>query len=138
MAKKKKEPNTIFFNRWLYDFENLSLDEVGRITIALLRFSEFGEITEFDDRALDVLFKQYSRAVADNRESYKATCEKNAENARKAIEKKVKEKADERAKEIVACATGRTSTPPKQSFDFDYDGGDFTGEFDDLLEHITM
>ncbi len=61
----------------------LSDEEKGKLLTAVMEYDINCEETEFEDRALLVLFKQIKKSIDTNREHYETTCKKRAENAKR-------------------------------------------------------
>ena len=67
--------------------EDLSREERGDLFEALFLYAESGEIPSFDDRALMLAFKLFKSRLDHDKEKYKETCQKNAENQKRRWEK---------------------------------------------------
>ena len=70
---KYRQPNKKSFQLF-YDniepvIENFSDEEIGKIIRAVATYEMYGEITEFEDRALDRNMEKYLKRCAQNREN---------------------------------------------------------------------
>lgn len=61
----------------------LSDEEKGKLLTAIMEYDINGEETEFEDRALLVLFKQIKRSIDVSHKNYESTCKRRSENAKK-------------------------------------------------------
>ena len=74
----------IFYYDWLDMFEDLDMDEIGRLTVAMLKYDSEGIEPDFsDDKALKVAWRQLRASADANRQRYEETCERNRENGKK-------------------------------------------------------
>lgn len=69
-------------NEWAKMFAGLPDEQAGRLIKAAFA-CHLGEDVEIDDPILAAVFDMIEEVIAQNRESYEKTCERNAENGRK-------------------------------------------------------
>ena len=79
---KKKNSFFIYLDR-RKEIEMLTDEQAGTLFKALMRYADLGEVPEFNNLALDLLFSVLKSAEDENAERYKVRCEKNAESIRK-------------------------------------------------------
>lgn len=60
----------IFYYDWADDFEDMSDEEVGRITRAIMAYERTGEDADFPDRSMRQLFRRMKKAVDENKKKY--------------------------------------------------------------------
>lgn len=73
----------LFYFEWLESFEDLTGEEAGQLTLAVVRYAQNGFITEFSDRTLRMVFKMICKQIDRDNEAYAKKCEVNRENAKK-------------------------------------------------------
>ena len=84
MEQNKKR--MLFYYDWLDSFESLTDAEIGRLTVAIVKYAQSGLLTDFSDcadRALEIIFKFLCKQIDRDNESYRDRCEINRENAKK-------------------------------------------------------
>lgn len=75
--------STLFYHSWLDLFSELTLEEVGLLTVSILKYDTEGEIPELEDRTMRILFKELKSTIDRNKQAYEDRCEANRENANK-------------------------------------------------------
>ena len=81
---KYRQPNKKSFQLF-YDniepvIENFSVEEIGKIFRAVATYEIYGEITEFEDRALQISYNQIKGSLDRNMEKFQEMCERNRGN----------------------------------------------------------
>ena len=81
---KYRQPNKKSFQLF-YDniepvIENFSDEEIGKIIRAVATYEMYGEITEFEDRALQISYNQIKGSLDRNMEKFQEMCERNRGN----------------------------------------------------------
>lgn len=94
MAEKQ---STIFYHEWLELFEDLSREEIGDITIAILEYEKNGEIPTFSDRTMKAIWKTIRSTLDRNKQKYNEICEKRSAAGKKGGRPR-KEEAEEKSK----------------------------------------
>lgn len=85
MAKKSKSENAPLLIRleMFPLFDELTNEEAGEVIKAIFEYRLYAVIPEFQDRALRTAFFTIKPLIDDDRDKYRETCERNAENGRK-------------------------------------------------------
>ena len=81
---KYRQPNKKSFQLF-YDniepvIENFSDEEIGKIIRAVATYEMYGEITEFEDRALQISYNQIKGSLDRNMGKFLERCEQNRKN----------------------------------------------------------
>ena len=81
---KYRQPNKKSFHLF-YDniepvIENFTDEEIGKLFRAVSIYEMYGEITEFEDRALQISYNQIIGSLDRNMGKYQETCERNKRN----------------------------------------------------------
>lgn len=77
MAAEQKI-STLFYHNWIKQLEKMPIEEVGKITLALLKFDAYGELpTGIDNFTTELLLDGYIDTVKIDRVKYTNKCEKN-------------------------------------------------------------
>lgn len=74
----------LFYYDWDDDFDEMTDEEVGKITRAIMKYEKTGQDTVFKDRAMKQLFRRMKKSVDENKERYQKRVEsaRNSANAR--------------------------------------------------------
>ena len=78
MAKK---PGVIVYLDLLPQLEEYSSEEAGELLFAILRYAEYGEIPEFEDRGLRVIWREVRAKIDRDNEKYKTRVQDGAYGA---------------------------------------------------------
>ena len=65
-----KRPGIMFYFDILSQFEELSVDEIGEIFLAMLKYGDTGELPEFQDRALRIVWADMQKYVDRDKIAY--------------------------------------------------------------------
>ena len=85
MADKK---SFLFYLDWHQQLEKLPAEQVGKLVLALCDFAENGNITEFNDGAMDMCFSFMTAQLQRDNEKYIETCRKRSEAGKKGARQK--------------------------------------------------
>lgn len=80
MTEKK---SMIFNHEWIELFEDFTEEEVGQLTLAIMKYDKTGENTTFSDRAMKSVFRTMKQYVDINKDKYEKKCKKMSENGKK-------------------------------------------------------
>ena len=73
----------IFYYDWLEDFEDMTPEEVGLLTVAIMQYETQGVEAVFEDRAMRAVFRKMKHSVDENKERYADRVEANRANGKK-------------------------------------------------------
>lgn len=104
----------LFYFEWLESFEDLTDEEAGQLTLAVVRYAQNGFITEFSDRTLRMVFKMICKQIDRDNEAYAKKCEVNRENAKKGGAPKGNTNAAKTETTETTETTERLKKQPKQ------------------------
>lgn len=76
----KKKSFKLFYDTVESLLDNFNDEEVGALFRAISSYEMYGEIPDFSDRAMLMVFNQFKSALDRNMESYNKQCETNREN----------------------------------------------------------
>lgn len=118
--------STIFYHEWRDIFRELSLEEIGAMTLAILDYDSDGTLPDFKDRTMKALFRQFKISVDNNQKKWEDRCEKNRKNINKRWGKDTNEydriQSNTNEYESIRTDTKRYETIPKiPIYDYDYD-----------------
>lgn len=83
----EKKSFLVYFD-WEEPFGCMTDEELGMIFRAMLRFAKNGELPEFENKTLYMVFSFVKNAIERDMAAYEEKCRKNAENGKKGGKKK--------------------------------------------------
>ena len=106
-----KLPGIMMYFDFRPAIDKLSFEQLGRLFAAMLNYGEFGEVPEFTDPEMSMVWGFVARYVDNDRKRYEAKCERARARALKRWERD--DEAEEEADEDTACTDAKTKTNTK-------------------------
>ena len=94
--KHTKQKAIIFYYDQMERFDYLSMEECGKMITAIINYSKNGEVTEFDDRAMRIIFDEFKKELDIDAEKYEQKCEANRIRGKKGGRPKKNEEESEK------------------------------------------
>ena len=86
---KERKSFLVYFD-WGEPFERLDDEALGKLFRGMFRYAQNGELPEFDDPTLSIIFSFVKTALERDKATYEERCRKNSEAGKKSAEAKSK------------------------------------------------
>ncbi len=86
---KERKSFLVYFD-WGDPFDRLDDEALGRLFRGVFNFAKSGELPEFDDPTLSIIFSFIKTTIERDKTSYEERCRKNSEAGKKSAEAKAK------------------------------------------------
>lgn len=100
----------ILYTNILPRVERLSREQAGELFVAVLQYASTGEIQEYDDPVLDIMYGFITEQIARDKEKFLAICQRRSENAKKRWAKQMHTATGENETETVNVNENDTDT----------------------------